>query len=66
VISQGHYVGLKMPNETIEKVMDGRKPKLLMDIHDISEVNERDIDLSLIQGPAHSDDFKGNNSPGTA
>jgi len=66
VISQGHYVGLKMPNETIDKVMDGRKPKLLMDIHDISEVNERDIDLSLIQGPAHSDDFKGNNSPGTA
>jgi NADH-quinone oxidoreductase subunit G len=39
VIGQGKYAGLKMPEETIEKVMGGRKPKLLMDIHEISEVN---------------------------
>ena len=38
--------------------MDRRKPRLLMDIHDVSEVNEPDIDLSLIEGPATSDDFK--------
>ena len=57
VISQGHYVGLKMPNETIQEVMDGRNPKIIMDIHNVSEVNKPTIDLSLIEGPAHSDDF---------
>ena len=57
VISQGHYIGLKKPEETIEKVLDGRKPRLLMDIHSVSQVNRPDIDLSLIEGPAHSDDF---------
>jgi hypothetical protein len=29
-----------------------------MDIHDVSDVNKPDIDLSLIPGPAHADDFK--------
>jgi len=58
VISQGHYVGVVKPPETVEKVLDGRKPKLLMDIHDISQVNKPDIELSKINGPAHSDDFK--------
>jgi NADH-quinone oxidoreductase subunit G len=38
--------------------MGGRQPRLLMDIHDISEVNKPNIDLSKIQGPAHSNDFK--------
>jgi NADH-quinone oxidoreductase subunit G len=28
-----------------------------MNIHQVSEVNRTDIDLSLIEGPAHSDDF---------
>jgi NADH-quinone oxidoreductase subunit G len=58
VISQGHYVGLTKPEETIEKVMDGRKPKLLMDIHSISEVNKPAVELSLLDRPAHSTDFK--------
>lgn len=58
VISQGHYVGVIKPQETVEKVLDGRKPKLLMDIHDVSEVNKPDVDLSKINGPAHSDTFK--------
>ena len=57
VISQGKYPGLVKPNETISKVLDGRKPKLLMDIHSESEVNNPDINLSEINGPAHSDDF---------
>ncbi|HEY4967324.1 MAG TPA: 2Fe-2S iron-sulfur cluster-binding protein [Puia sp.] len=58
VISAGHYVGTVIPQETLTEVMDGRKPKLLMDIHTVSEVNRPEIDLSAIEGPAHSTDFK--------
>ena len=57
MISQGHYIGKVKPQEVLYDVMDGRAPKLLMDIHTVSEVNERSIDLSKIQGPAHSTDF---------
>lgn len=57
VISQGHYIGLKMPSETIEKVMDGRDPRILMRIHDVSGVNKPEIHLSELPGPAHGDDF---------
>jgi NADH-quinone oxidoreductase subunit G len=41
----------------IDKVI-GKQPKLLMDIHKISDVNKPSVDLSQIPGPAHSDDFK--------
>ena len=58
VISQGHYEKLKMPTETFSAVHDGRKPKLLMDIHSVSEVNDPSIDLSAIDGPATSDTYK--------
>jgi NADH-quinone oxidoreductase subunit G len=61
VISAGHYVGTVVPQEVMPEVMDGRQPKLLMDIHDVSEVNRPDLDLSLIEGPAHSTDFKNDN-----
>ncbi len=57
VISQGHYVGLQKPEETMPKVMDGRSPKLLMDIHSVSEVNKPNIELSKLDRPAHSTDF---------
>ena len=57
VISQGHYVGVTQPHETLPEVMNGRNPRLLMDIHSVSEVNRPEIDLSLIEGPAHSNDF---------
>lgn len=57
VISQGHYENLQKPNETLVKVLDGRSPKLLMDIHSVSEVNKPTVKLSAIEGPAHSDDF---------
>lgn len=57
VISQGHYVGLKMPDEVLQKVLEGRNPKLLMDIHSVSGVNRQEIELSEIPGPAHSEDF---------
>ena len=59
VISQNKYFGLKMPDDPLNKLM-GRNPRLLMDIHEISEVNDPDIDLSKIQGPATSDTFKEN------
>ncbi len=40
VINQGHYEKLVQPQETFSKVMDGRSPKLLMDIHSVSDVNK--------------------------
>ena len=46
-----------MPKETIPEVMGGRDPKLLMDIHDVSGVNDPSIDLSEIEGPATSKTF---------
>ncbi len=55
VISQGHYVGVQKPHETVAKVT-GRKPKLLMNIKNVSEVNQ--VDLSELKGPATSDVFK--------
>lgn len=57
VISQNHYVGMKVPPPFLPEVI-GRKPKLLLDIHSVSEVNRPDIDLSQIEGPAHSQDFE--------
>ena len=57
VISQGHYTGIQKPHETFEPLM-GRKPKLLMDIHSISEVNL--VDLNEIAGPATGATFNGN------
>jgi NADH-quinone oxidoreductase subunit G len=57
VISQGHYVGVERPQEVLYDVLDGRRPQLLMDIHTVSEVDRPNIDLSKIQGPAHSTDF---------
>ena len=58
VISQGHYVGGVKPQETLPEVLHGRQPKLLMDIHSVSEVNKPKIELSKLDRPAHSTDFK--------
>jgi NADH-quinone oxidoreductase subunit G len=42
VINQGHYMGNTIkPAETFQKIMGGRNPKLLMDIHDASDVNKK-------------------------
>jgi NADH-quinone oxidoreductase subunit G len=60
VISQGHYIGVHKPKETIREVMGGRDPKLLFDIHTVSEVNKPGINLSVIPGPATSDVFNSN------
>src|SRR6201986_4929846 len=52
VIAQGKYPGLVTPKETIKEVMDGRAPKLIMDIHEVSGVNDPTVDLSKINRPA--------------
>ena len=38
--------------------LHGRKPKLLMDIHQVSQVNT--VDLNEIEGPATNATFNGN------
>jgi NADH-quinone oxidoreductase subunit G len=58
VIGANKYKVLSKPQETMTKVMSGRSPKLLMDIHSISEVNREALELSEIKGPAHSTDFE--------
>jgi NADH-quinone oxidoreductase subunit G len=62
VISQGHYVGTVMPKEILTEVMHGQKPRLLMDIHAVSEVNKPEVDLSEIPGPATGEVFEKSNS----
>ncbi|HUQ96387.1 MAG TPA: 2Fe-2S iron-sulfur cluster-binding protein [Chitinophagaceae bacterium] len=57
VISAGHYVNVVKPAETFSPVMGGRKPKLLLDIHSISGVNN--VDLNKIPGPATGKTFNG-------
>jgi NADH-quinone oxidoreductase subunit G len=59
VISQGHYVGTVQPNDPLNKVLVGRKPQLLMNIHNESEVNQPRVHLSEISGPATGDTFNG-------
>jgi NADH-quinone oxidoreductase subunit G len=58
VISLNKYKILTMPKETVEEVMNGSKPRLLMDIHSVSEVNNPSVHLSEIDRPATSNDFK--------
>jgi NADH-quinone oxidoreductase subunit G len=58
VISFNHYVDMVRPKETLPDVMGGRAPKQLMDIHDVSDVNDPDINLSEIPGPATSETFE--------
>jgi NADH-quinone oxidoreductase subunit G len=57
VISAGHYVDVQKPKETFEEVMDGRKPKRLLNIHDVSGVNN--VDLNVLPGPATNKTFNG-------
>ncbi|HKB45395.1 MAG TPA: hypothetical protein VKC90_13440, partial [Chitinophagaceae bacterium] len=49
------------PHEMLAEVMGGRKPKLVFDIHSISDVNPPEVDLAEIPGPATSETF--NNNP---
>ena len=54
VIGQGKYKNLQKPEETVQRVMGGLKPRLLMDIHSVSEVNNPQVVLSEINGPSTS------------
>lgn len=60
VISQNHYTTLQQADETLVRVMDGRKPRLLMDIHNVSEVNQPQIQLSELQGPPNGEVYDEN------
>jgi NADH-quinone oxidoreductase subunit G len=60
VISAGHYVGVKKPHEALPDVMGGRKPKLMLDIHSVSNVNSPEVALGLLEGPATGETFNGN------
>ena len=63
VISQGHYLDGKKPIDPLPKVLHGRAPVLLLDIHKQSEVNRPEIHLSEIPGPATSMTFIEHNEP---
>jgi NADH-quinone oxidoreductase subunit G len=54
VISQGHYLDQVIPNDPLVKLMHGNKPRLLLDIHSVSEVNKPGIDLAALPGPPTS------------
>lgn len=56
VISQNHYLGPEKARNLLPKVI-GKDPKLLMDIHDVSEVNRPEVKLSELPGPAHAEDY---------
>ncbi len=45
------------PTEVFSPIMDGAKPKLLMDIHAVSGINN--VELSEIGGPATNKTFNG-------
>ena len=47
-----------MPKDTIKELLHGRDPKLLMNIHNVSGVNNPNIHLSEIDRPAHMEDFE--------
>ncbi len=57
VISQNHYTKMVRPNEVFEKLM-GRKPKLLLNIHDVSEVNRPEVRLSEFNRPPKAEDYQ--------
>jgi NADH-quinone oxidoreductase subunit G len=57
VIAQGHYITAKDGQPNLIDEVIGKSPKLLFDIHTQSDVNRPEVDLSKIEGPAHSNDF---------
>lgn len=58
VIGANKYKTLEMPADTIKKVLHGRDPKLLMNIHNVSGVNNPNIHLSEIDRPSQQEDFE--------
>jgi NADH-quinone oxidoreductase subunit G len=58
VISAGHYEEAVKPHEFLPELM-GKKPKLMLDIHDVSDVNPPEVDLAALPGPATNNTFNG-------
>lgn len=58
VINAGHYTNAAKPKEFFVEVMDGQKPRYLLDIKNVTDVNQ--VDLNEIDGPATSATFNGN------
>jgi NADH-quinone oxidoreductase subunit G len=64
VISANHYLkGTKKGPEFLPKLMGGNNPRLLMPIHNVSDVNRPEIHLSKIEGPPTSDVFESDEKP---
>jgi len=57
VISQGHYVKAQNPQPELVNQIIGKSPKLLFNVHEISDVNRPEVELSKVPGPVHSDDY---------
>lgn len=59
VISQGHYRGVAKPSQVQDLMPEimGRNPKFMLNIHEVSDVNRPQVDLSQIEGPAHGNNF---------
>jgi NADH-quinone oxidoreductase subunit G len=61
VISSNHYLKVAEQQDVFPELMH-RQPKLMMDIHDVSDVNKPNIHLSEIQGPSTSQTFEDNSN----
>lgn len=59
VIAQGHYENTVKPPDPLDKVLAGRRPKLLLNIHEVSEVNQPEVHLDELFGPATGKTFNG-------
>ncbi len=59
VISANHYEVKVMPHEALDKLLNGRSPLLLMDIHEESKVNQEAVHLDELPGPATGKTFNG-------
>jgi len=59
VISGNHYQVKVIPPDPLDKILNGRSPLLLMDIHEESEVNQPDVRLDKLPGPATDKTFNG-------
>jgi len=59
VISANHYENKVVPDEPLTKLLHGKSPLLLMDIHEKSQVNDPAIHLDELPGPATGKTFNG-------
>ena len=59
VISGNHYQVKVIPPDPLNKILNGRSPLLLMDIHEESQVNQPDVHLDQLPGPATGRTFNG-------